>query len=340
MNSSRSVVLGAAVLVGGLLASTVATRLLLYWLPELFASTALFPASALFRALPIPIMVGLTLFAVLTAFRSVLGRDDTRRAATDAPIYFFGLTILYVTFALAVPLFEIWHYEPAIYGPVAIILLVTALRRSATRPSGHGAPEDSQPTERARPERTIVLSALAAAMSVGSSVAYGRELLAESTTDCATSYCSTELTITILAVMVVGATVASGMAIRGAQRQGDVERLTITLVTAFACLSLLTAPIVVFRLVPYYYYVPGLFYGLSALALLTSASTNPDLTEAPQPRPTTPPAAGHTDIGGGKVAGLKRTTYSTSLSEPSGSTNSGGPSRATSLRCFLRSPVM
>ena len=93
MNISRSVVRGAAIFVGGLLASTVATLLLLSSLPELFASTALFPASALFRALPIPIMAGLTLFAALTAFRSVLGRDDTRRAATDAPIYFFGLTL-------------------------------------------------------------------------------------------------------------------------------------------------------------------------------------------------------------------------------------------------------
>ena len=144
MNSSRSVVLGAAVFVGGLLASTVATRLLLYWLPELFASTALFPASALFRALPIPIMAGLTLFAALTAFRSVLGRDDTRRAATDAPIYFFGLTILYVTFALAVPLFEIWHYEPAIYGPVAIVLL-----------GGDRPPAKRHAAERARSTRRL-----------------------------------------------------------------------------------------------------------------------------------------------------------------------------------------
>ena len=285
MNISRSVVRGAAIFVGGLLASTVATRLLLSSLPELFASTALFPASALFRALPIPIMAGLTLFAALTAFRSVLGRDDTRRAATDAPIYFFGLTILYVTFALAIPLFEIWHYEPAIYGPVAIILLVTALRQSITQPSEHGAPEDSPPTERARPGKAIVLAALAAAMSIGASVAYGRELLAESTGDCTRSYCSTELTITILAVMAVGATVASGVVLRGAQRQGDVERFTITLVTAFACLSLLTAPMVVFRLVPYYYFVPSVFYGLSALALLISVSTKPELTDVPQPTP-------------------------------------------------------
>ena len=285
MNISRSVVRGAAIFVGGLLASTVATLLLLSSLPELFASTALFPASALFRALPIPIMAGLTLFAALTAFRSVLGRDDTRRAATDAPIYFFGLTLLYVTFALAIPLFEIWHYEPAIYGPVAIILLVTALRQSITQPSEHGAPEDSRPTERARPERTIVLASLAAAMSIGASVAYGRELLAENTGDCTRSYCSTELTITILVVMAVGATVASGVVLRGAQRQGDVERFTITLVTAFACLPLLTAPMVVFRLVPYYYYVPGLFYGLSALALLISVSTKSELTGVPQPTP-------------------------------------------------------
>ena len=150
MNSSRSVVLGAAVFVGGLLASTGATRLLLSWLPELFASTALFPASALFRALPIPIMAGLTLFAALTAFRSVLGRDDTRRAATDAPIYFFGLTILYVTFALAVPLFEIWHYEPAIYGPVAIASYLWPPTGEAPRGRGeHGADEDS-PTDGAR----------------------------------------------------------------------------------------------------------------------------------------------------------------------------------------------
>ena len=149
MNSSRSVVLGAAVLVGGLLASTGATRLLLYWLPELFASTALFPASALFRALPIPIMAGLTLFAALTAFRGVLGRDDTRRAATDAPIYFFGLTILYVTFALAVPLFEIWHYEPAIYGPVAIVLLVAAHGEAPRGRVARGSDEDS-PTDGAR----------------------------------------------------------------------------------------------------------------------------------------------------------------------------------------------
>ena len=285
MNISRSVVLGAAIFVGGLLASSVATRLLLSWLPELFASTALFPASALFRALPIPIMAGLTLFAALTAFRSVLERRDTRRAATDAPIYFFGLTVLYVTFALAVPLFEIWHYEPAIYGPVAIILLVTAHWRSATRPSGHGVPEDSRPTERARPERTIVLASLAATMSIGASAEYARQLLAGDSPGCRGDFCTIESTITILVVMAVGATVASGAVLRGAQRQGDIERFTITLVTAFACLSLLTAPIVVFRLVPYYYYVPGLFYGLSALALLISVSTNPELADVPQPLP-------------------------------------------------------
>ena len=285
MNSSRSVVLGAAVLVGGLLASTGATRLLLSWLPELFASTALFPASALFRALPIPIMAGLTLFAALTAFRSVLGRDDTRRAATDAPIYFFGLTILYVTFALAVPLFEIWHYEPAIYGPVAIALLVVTQAGNTARYGAQSSDDQSSDRRATTPRRAVFLASLAAAMSIGASVAYGRELLAESTTDCATSYCSTELTIAILALMAAGATVASGMAIRGAQRQGDVERLTITLVTAFACLSLLTAPIVVFRLVPYYYYVPGLFYGLSALALLISVSTNSELTDVPHPVP-------------------------------------------------------
>ena len=100
MNISRSVVQGAAVFVGALLASTVATNRLLFWLPELFASTALYPLSALFRALPIPIMAGLTLFAALTAFRNVLGQRDARRAASDAPLYFFGLTVLYVTFAL------------------------------------------------------------------------------------------------------------------------------------------------------------------------------------------------------------------------------------------------
>ena len=276
MNISRSVVLGAAILVGGLLASSVATRLLLSWLPELFASTALFPASALFRALPIPIMAGLTLFAALTAFRN---------AATDAPIYFFGLTALYVTFALAIPLFEIWHYEPAIYGPVAIILLVTAHWRSATRPSGHGAPEDSQPMERARPERTIVLASLAAAMSVGASVEYARQLLAGDSPECRGDFCTTESTIAILALMAVGATLASAGVLWGVTRQGDATSVASIVVTAFACLALLTAPIVVFRLVPYYYYVPGLFYGLSALALLISVSTNTELTDVPQPTP-------------------------------------------------------
>ena len=285
MNISRSVVPGAAILVGGLLASTVATRLLLSWLPELFASTALFPASALFRALPIPIMVGLTLFAALTAFRSVLERRDTRRAATDAPIYFFGLTVLYVTFALAVPLFEIWHYEPAIYGPVAIVLLVAAHWRSATRPSGHGAPEDSRQTVRARPEKAIVLASLAVAMSVGASAEYARQLLAGVSPGCRGDFCTIEATITILVVMAVGATVASGAVLRGALRHGGVTRSAIIVVTVFACLALLTAPMVVFRLVPYYYYVPGLYYGLSALALLISVSTNTELTDVPQPMP-------------------------------------------------------
>ena len=285
MNISRSVVRGAAIFVGGLLASTVATRLLLSWLPELFASTALFPASALFRALPIPIMAGLTLFAALTAFRSVLGRDDTRRAATDAPIYFFGLTLLYVTFALAIPLFEIWHYEPAIYGPVAIILLVTAHWRSATRPSEHGVPEDSRPTERARPGKAIVLASLAAAMSIGASVAYGRELLAESTGDCTRSYCSTELTMAILVVMAVGAVLASGVVLRGALEHGGVTQHGITAVTTFACLTLLIGPLVVFRVAPYYMFVPGLFYGVSALALLVGISPKAEPTEAREPVP-------------------------------------------------------
>ena len=42
---------------------------------------------------------------------------------------------------------------------------------------------------------------------------------------------------------------------------------------------------VVFRLVPYYYYVPGLFYGLSALALLISVSPKSELTDVPPPMP-------------------------------------------------------
>ncbi len=47
----------------------------------------------------------------------------------------------------------------------------------------------------------------------------------------------------------------------------------------------LTAPMVVFRLVPYYYFVPSLFYGLSALALLISVSTISELTGVPHPVP-------------------------------------------------------
>ena len=285
MNISRSVVQGAAVFVGALLASTVATNRLLFWLPDLFASTALFPASALFRALPIPIMAGLTLFAALTAFRNVLGQRDARRAASDAPLYFFGLTVLYVTFALTIPLFETWFYEPAIYGPVAIILLVTARRRSITQPNEHGAADDFRQAVTSRPKRAIVLASLAAAMAIGASVAYGRELLNEATAGCTRDYCSTELTIVILVVMAVASLAASGMVMASVLRQGDVAMLTVTVMTAFACLSLLTAPMVVFRLVPHYYYVPGLFYGLSALALLISVSTNPELADVPQPTP-------------------------------------------------------
>ena len=117
------------------------------------------------------------------------------------------------------------------------------------------------------------------------------------------SYCSTELTIAILAVMMVGPTVASGVVLRGAFRHGGVTRTAIIVVTAFACLALLTAPIVVFRLVPYYYYVPGLFYGLSALALAHQRLDQPGPHGSPPPRPTTPPVAGHTDIGVGRLRG-------------------------------------
>ena len=198
-------------------------------------------------------------------------------------LYFFGLTVLYVTFALTIPLFETWFYEPAIYGPAAIILLVSARRRSITQPNEHGAADDFRQAVTTRPKRAIVLASLAAAMAIGASVAYGRELLNEATAGCTRDYCSTELTIVILVVMAVASVAASGMVMASVLRQGDVAMLTVTVMTAFACLALLAAPMVVFRLVPHYYYVPGLFYGLSALALLISVSTNPELADVQQP---------------------------------------------------------
>ena len=286
MTANRITVIGAAVFVAGLPAFFGASLLLLSWLPPLVASTALYPLTTLFRALPIPIMALLTLFAALTALRYAFGQRDARRKASDAPVYFLGLTVLYTTFALTIPLFEIWFYEPAIYAPTAIALLIATHVRSVETPEPNGADGNAAESMGRRNGRAIVLASLAAAMCIGASIAYGRELLAGNTSDCARTYCSTELTMAILVVMAGASLVASGVILRGALRDGHVTQHGIlAVVTAFACLALLTAPMVVFRLVPYYYFVPGFFYGLSALVLLISVSANPELTDVPQPLP-------------------------------------------------------
>ena len=87
----------------------------------------------------------------------------------------------------------------------------------------------------------------------------------------------------------MGAIAAAGMMLRGVFAADSATRHGHLSVTAFACVTLLIAPLVVFRLVPYYVFVPGLFYGLSALALLISISPNAEPTEAREPVGELPP---------------------------------------------------
>ena len=87
----------------------------------------------------------------------------------------------------------------------------------------------------------------------------------------------------------MGAIAASAMMLRGVFGEDSATRHSHLSVTVFASLTLLIAPLVVFRLVPYYVFVPGLFYGLSALALLLSISPNAEPTEAREPVGELPP---------------------------------------------------
>ena len=273
MRVGRSVLLGAAVFAAGTPVSFLATRILLDVAPETVVWAAInYPAS--FLRLPLTFfMLAAVVFAVLTILRVRSDDRNAIRTAPDAAMYFHAVTVVYVAIALATPYFDIWSYEPALYAPFAIALLIVAL---SAHNAGRNADGDDSNSQQGR---AIVLASFAAAMAVGASVAYSLQLLDEDTAGCTRAYCSTEVTIAFVGVIALGAIAASAIMLRGVFADDSTVRHGHLSVTALACLTLLIAPLVVFRVVPYYLFVPGLFYGLSATALLVSISPKSDATE-------------------------------------------------------------
>lgn len=273
MRVGRSVLVGAAVFAAGTPASFVATTILLDFAPETVVWSAInYPAS--FLRLPLTFfMLAAVVFAVLTILRVRSGDRNAARTAPDAAMYFHGITVVYVTVALATPYFNWLSYEPALYAPFAIALLATAV---STRAAQRGDTGNQQ-------SRAVVLASLASAMAIGASVAYSLQLVDGDTAGCTRARCSTEATIAFVGLIAVGAIAASGMMLRGVSGNDSTARQGHLSVTVFACLTLLIALLVVFRVLPYYAFVPGLFFGLSATALLASISPKADATETLEP---------------------------------------------------------
>lgn len=279
MRVGRSVLVAAAVFAAGTPASFVATMILLDFAPEVVVWSAInYPAS--FLRMPLTFfMLAAAIFVVLTIRRVRSGDRNAVRTAPDAAMYFHAVTIVYVTIALATPYFDALSYEPTLYAPFAIALLAAAV---PARAAERGDTDNRQ-------GRAVMLASLASAMAIGASVAYGQQLLSGDTAGCTRSYCSTEATIAFAGVMAVGTLAVAVMMLRGvfgddpATRQGHLS------VTVFACLTLLIAPLVVFRVAPSYVFVPGLFYGLAATTLLISISPKANPTEASEPVEELPP---------------------------------------------------
>ena len=289
MRLGRSVLVGVVIVAAGTPASFLATLILLDFAPETVVWAAInYPAS--FLRLPLTFfMLAAVVFAVLTVLRVRSGDRNAIRTAPDAAMYFHAVTIVYVTIALATPYFDALSYEPALYAPFAIALLLVTLSARAT---GRSADDDDSGSRHAtdnRQGRAVVLASLAAATTIGASVAYSLQLLNEDTAGCTRPWCSTETTIVLVGVMAVGAVAASAMMLRGLFGDDAAVRHSHLSVTAFACLTLLIAPLVVFRVVPYYLFVPGLLYGLSATALLIGISPKSDVTETSEPAGELPP---------------------------------------------------
>lgn len=283
MRVGRSVLVAAAVFAAGTPASFVATMILLDFAPEVVVWSAInYPASFLRAPLTL-FMLAAVIFAALTIRRVRSGDRNAVRTAPDAAMYFHAVTTVYVTIALATPYFDLLSYEPALYAPFAIGLLATALSARPTGPSDDGDDSESLGAADNRQSRAMILASLAAAMAIGASVAYGQQLLGGDTAGCTRAYCSTEATVALVGVMTVGTIAASGMMLRGVFGDDSAARQSHLSVTVFACLTLLIAPLVVFRVAPSYLFVPGLFYGVSATALLVSISPKANPTEASEP---------------------------------------------------------
>lgn len=289
MRVGRSVLVAAAVFAAGAPASFVATIILLDFAPEVVVWSAInYPAS--FLRMPLTFfMLAAVVFAVLTILRVRSGDRNAVRTAPDAAMYFHAVTVVYVTIALATPYFDLLSYEPVLYAPFAIALLATALSVRPTGSSDDGGDSESRDAADNRQGRAVMLASLAAAMAIGASIAYGQQLLDGDTAGCTRAYCSTEATVALVGVMALGAVLASGMMLRGAFGDDSTTRQSHLSVTVFACLTLLIAPLVVFRVAPNYMFVPGLFYGLSATALLISISPKASLTDASEPVEELPP---------------------------------------------------
>ena len=289
MRLGRSVLVGAVIVAAGTPASFLATLILLDFAPEAVVWAAInYPAS--FLRLPLTFfMLAAVVFAVLTILRVRSGDRNAIRTAPDAAMYFHAVAIVYVTIALATPYFDALSYEPALYAPFAIALLATALTARTTGRSAEDADSESQAATDNRQDRAVVLASLAVAMAIGASVAYSLQLLDGETAGCTRPYCSTETTIALVALFAVGAIAASAMMLRGLFGDDAAVRRSHLSVTVFACLTLLIAPLAVFRVLPYYAFVPGLFLGLSATALLVSISPKANPTDASEPIGELPP---------------------------------------------------
>ncbi len=184
-----------------------------------------------------------------------------------------GVIALYVPLSMALPSVIVFLFFEAFLYPLPLLLLLVATVRAISKEGRLPGPPVVAP-------RVAVIIVAAAWMTViGAGVAYARFVLAGDVMDCFVWECPPETTVGALGFMVIAATVAAVTVAWSLRSPMGVRRPGIIAAVAFAGIALLFQVTPIAFVMPYDAFVPGLFYGIAAVALLIVAVARKDEDE-------------------------------------------------------------
>ncbi len=273
MTAGRYGVLLVAVGVSGLLATAALAVLMLSglkWMDDngVYGDAEWVWVLFIGRLIIVPIMLCVCIRLGCRAMKIMMRRVEVFPPTANSAITYYGVIVAYLILTPFIPIFAVFTpalIEMILYPLTAILLLLVTVDVISKAGIVPGPPVVS-------PGKAVLLATASWMVVIGASVAYGRFVLVGDAVNCAAWECPPERTVSVLGFVIVSATLTAMVTTWGLRSPMGMSRAGTVSALAFASVALLfQVSIIPAFVMPYDAFVPGFFYGVSAVVFLIVA---------------------------------------------------------------------